>query len=316
MPVRPALPHTLLALAMLALTADGAASAVDEPIKPVPLTLNQVPARADLGRRLFNDVRLSGNKRVSCATCHDVTRGGADNQRLSRGVNGKLTELNTPTVFNAALNFKQFWNGRVDTLEGQIEQVIVNPVEMGSDWATVVQRIAEDGGYQRQFRAAYNDGVNRWNIQNALASYERTLITPNARFDRYLRGDQKALSKREQAGYQRFKQFGCVACHQGVNVGGNMFQKFGVTAIAQPGRSGNQGRFLVTGKAEDRMVFKVPSLRNVAQTAPYLHDGSAATLADAIDVMFKVQLGRKGSKEDKELIEAFLNTLTAMPEVK
>jgi cytochrome c peroxidase len=289
---------------------------LDEPIKPVPLTLHQDPRKARLGQQLFHDARLSANNRVSCASCHDIARGGGDPRRRSLGFSGRPAELNAPTVLNAALNFKQFWNGRADTLEQQIDIVVRNPLEMGSNWPQIVSKLELDRSYVEGFATAYRDGLTAANLRDAIASYERTLITPNSRFDRYLRGDRNAISADEKAGYIRFKQFGCIACHQGINVGGNMFQKFGVMGDYFAGRGANpadQGRYALTGDPADRHVFKVPSLRNVAQTAPYFHDGSAATLEDAIDVMFKFQLGRVGSKEDKAFIVKFLKTLSSVP---
>lgn len=307
------------ALVFGALAIGGAAlAALDEPIKPVPTTLGSDPARVEIGRRLFNDVRLSANGKVSCASCHDVTKGGADTRARSIGFGGKPTAVNAPTVFNAALNFRQFWNGRADTLEEQVGLVVVNPVEMGSNWDDVVATVAGDPQYRRAFEAAYRNGVTRPNIENAIASYERALITPDSRFDKYLRGDRTALSAEEKAGYARFKQFGCVACHQGVNVGGNMFQRFGVMGdyFAARGNAtdADLGRFGVTQDPADRHVFKVPGLRNVALTAPYLHDGSAKTLEDAVKVMFRYQLGRTPSPEDVASIVMFLQTLSARPE--
>lgn len=294
-----------------------AGALIDEPIKPVPQSLHQDPLRAGLGQRLFNDVRLSANNRVSCASCHDIAHGGGDPRPHSLGFRGKETELNAPTVLNAALNFKQFWNGRADTLEAQIDMVIRNPVEMGSSWAQILDKLTRDAGYTKAFAASYKDGLTAANVRDAIASYERTLITPNSRFDQYLRGDRNAITADEKTGYAKFKQYGCVACHQGVNVGGNMFQKFGVMGdyFAQRGGSGEAdlGRYAVTHTAGDLHVFKVPGLRNVTQTAPYFHDASARTLEDAIDVMFKYQLGRVGSKEDKAYIVQFLKTLSSAP---
>jgi cytochrome c peroxidase len=263
---------------------------------------------------LFQDGRLSANGKESCSSCHDLAKGGADNRVYSIGFNGVPTEVNAPTVYNAAFNFKQFWNGRADSLEAQIDSVVRNPVEMGANWEEVTARIAQDANYLRMFSGSYKDGVTKVNIQNALATYERTLITPDSRFDRYLRGDPHAISDAQKAGYLKFKQYGCIACHQGVNVGGNMFQKFGVMGdyFAQRGNQtvADMGRYLVTKEEEDRHVFKVPSLRNVALTAPYFHDGSAKTLDAAVDVMFRYQLGRVASREDKVAIIGFLNTLT------
>ncbi|WP_236648086.1 MULTISPECIES: cytochrome c peroxidase [Pseudomonas] len=291
-----------------------AAAPLDEALKPLPSVPLQDPAKVELGRRLFNDPRLSANNSLSCASCHHLETGGADNKSFSLGLDGKPVPLNTPTVFNASLNFKQFWNGRVDTLQAQIEHAVISPVEMGSDWKAVEYNLSAYPDYQRAFAQVYADGVSAANVQDALASYERTLLTPNSRFDQYLLGNTEILTIKEKYGYQRFKEYGCIACHQGVNIGGNMLQKFGVMddyfkARGNPVES-DLGRYLLTGDEEDRHVFKVPSLRNVAVTAPYFHDASAKTLEEAVDVMFKYQLGRNPSQEDKELIIQFLRTLT------
>ncbi|RMT89458.1 hypothetical protein ALP39_03420 [Pseudomonas marginalis pv. marginalis] len=290
------------------------AAPLDEALKPLPPVPALDAAKVELGRQLFNEPRLSVNNTLSCASCHHLEAGGADNRPFSVGFDGKPVEINTPSVFNASLNFKQFWNGRVDTLEAQVEQVVISPVEMGSDWKTVVQNLAALPVYQNAFKQTYPDGVTAANVQNALATYERTLLTPNSRFDQYLLGNTEILTIQEKYGYQRFKDYGCIACHQGVNIGGNMFQKFGVMgdyfkARGNPVES-DLGRYLLTKDEEDRHVFKVPSLRNVAVTAPYFHDASAKTLAEAVDVMFKYQLGRNPSQDDKDLIIQFLKTLT------
>ena len=290
------------------------AAPLEEALKPLPPVPVLDAAKVELGRQLFNEPRLSVNNTLSCASCHQLEAGGADSKPFSIGFDGKPVEINTPSVFNASLNFKQFWNGRVDTLEAQVEQVVISPAEMGSDWKTVVQNLTALPAYQNAFNQAYPDGVTAANVQNALATYERTLLTPNSRFDQYLLGNTDILTKQEKYGYQRFKDYGCIACHQGVNIGGNMFQKFGVMgdyfkARGNPVES-DLGRYLLTKDEEDRHVFKVPSLRNVAVTAPYFHDASAKTLAEAVDVMFKYQLGRNPSQEDKDLIIQFLKTLT------
>jgi len=304
----------VIAIAVLGAAPPALAVRLNEPIVPLPATLNVNAARAEIGRQMFHDVRLSANSRVSCASCHNISAGGADNRPHSVGFGGQQTGVNAPTVFNAALNFVQFWNGRAATLEDQIDGVVQNPVEMGSKWNDVVAMVDRDKLYRPAFAAAYPDGVTKANIQNAIASYERNLITPNSRFDRYLLGDANAISAEEKKGYAKFKQYGCIACHQGVNVGGNMFQKFGVMAdyFAQRGKptKADLGRFLVTGEEDDRHVFKVPSLRNVALTAPYFHDASAPTLEAAVDIMFRYQLGRVASAQDKSEIIAFLKTLT------
>lgn len=305
---------TLIVAVVLGLASSASAAPPNEPIAPLPETLKINPARAEIGRKLFHDVRLSANGKVSCASCHDIAKGGADSKSHSIGFRGQATGVNAPTVLNSAFNFVQFWNGRAATLEAQVDGVGQNPVEMGSKWDDVVVWISKDATYKKGFAAAYSDGVTKANIQNAIASFERTLITPRSSFDRYLLGETNAITAEEKAGYAKFKQYGCIACHQGVNVGGNMFQKFGVMGdyFEKRGKptEADLGRYLVTGEEEDKNVFKVPSLRNVALTAPYFHDASAPTLEAAVDVMFKYQLGRVASKEDKSAIVAFLKTLT------
>ena len=306
--------HRLILVPLFGLCLSAGAAPLDEPLKPLPAAPKQNPLRVELGRQLFNEPRLSVNGSISCSSCHQLENGGADKLAFSIGFAGLPVAINTPSVFNASLNFRQFWNGRADTLEAQIHEVVQSPSEMGSNWQHVVQTLSADPAYQASFANAYPDGVTMTNVQNALATYERTLLSSNSRFDQYLLGDTDILTREEKYGYQRFKEYGCIACHQGVNIGGNMFQKFGVMGDYFQFRGlaveSDLGRYLVTRDEEDRNVFKVPSLRNVAVTAPYFHDGSARTLEDAVDVMFKFQLGRIPSSEDKTLIIKFLKTLT------
>lgn len=307
-------PAFALAVFVLAISLTASGAPLDEPLKPLPAVPQQNPLRVELGRQLFNEPRLSVNNSLSCAGCHRLESGGADNKPFSIGFNGHPVAVNTPSVFNATLNFRQFWNGRVGTLETQVHEVVQSPAEMGSNWEHVVQTLSADPIYKAAFANAYPDGVTMGNVQNALATYERTLLSANSRFDQYLQGNTDILTLDEKYGYQRFKDYGCITCHQGVNIGGNMFQKFGVMGDyfqtrGNPTES-DLGRYLVTKDEEDRNVFKVPSLRNVAVTAPYFHDASAKTLEEAVDVMFKFQLGRVPSDEDKALIILFLKTLT------
>lgn len=306
--------YCLLLVPLLGLSAGAVCEPLNEPLKPLPAAPEQNPQRVELGRQLFNETRLSVNNSLSCASCHHLENGGADDKAFSIGFNGQPVTINTPSVFNASLNFRQFWNGRADTLETQVHMVVQNTGEMGSDWEHVVQTLSADPAYHRAFANAYPDGVNQLNVQNALATYERTLLSANSRFDQYLKGNTDILTIEEKYGYQRFKEYGCITCHQGVNIGGNMFQKFGVMGDYFKMRGNptetDLGRYLVTKDEEDRNVFKVPSLRNVAVTAPYFHDGSAKTLEDAVDVMFTFQLGRIPSADDKGLIIQFLKTLT------
>ena len=299
-----------LALALVTAPPPGAAA---EPIKPIPQVLDVDPAKAALGRALFHDTRLSRDDTVSCASCHDLASGGDDGRAVSIGIEGQAGVINSPTVFNVGFNFKQFWDGRAATLEQQIDDPVQSPKEMGSLWPDVVAKLYADGEYPQRFTALYPEGISRNSIRNALAEFMRSLVTPNSRFDRWLGGEESALNAREQDGYALFKHYGCASCHQGANVGGNMFQVFGVLNEYFKKRGNitdaDLGRFNVTGNPADRHAFKVPSLRMAVHTAPYLHDGSAATLRDAVDAMFEFQLGRTAPDADKDAIVAFIKTL-------
>ena len=284
----------------------------DEPILPLPRVTALDPQIAALGRDLFHDLRLSGNNTVSCASCHSLALAGTDHRPMSFGVGGAIGTVNAPTVLNSGFNFRQFWNGRAATLENQIDGPTQAPAEMASSWPQILAKLRRDSRYVKAFRAHYRDGVTADNVRNAIATYERSLVTPS-RFDRFLRGDRAAITARERAGYEIFKQYGCASCHQGVNVGGNMYQVFGVMDdyFAHRGnmKDADLGRYAVTHDERDRHVFKVPSLRNVAQTAPYFHDGSAATLPLAVRVMGWYQLGRALTDEEIDLLVGFLTTL-------
>ena len=307
---RPLAAAAALVLALAAAPPPGAAA---EPVRPIPPAVGVDPAKAALGRDLFHDARLSRDDTISCASCHDLSSGGDDGRVVSVGIEGKKGFINSPTVFNAGLNFAQFWDGRVATLEQQIDDPVQSPAEMGSLWPDVVAKLYADSEYPNRFQALYPDGISRNSIRNALAEFMRSLNTPNGRFDRWLGGEADALSQQEKRGYALFKHYGCVSCHQGANVGGNMFQVFGVLNDYFRRRGditdADLGRFNVTGNPADRHAFKVPSLRMAALTAPYLHDGSAATLRDAVDAMFTFQLGRAAPDADKDAIVAFIETL-------
>ncbi len=285
-----------------------------EPIQPLPLSIALDERKVSLGNKLFHDPKLSTNNTISCASCHDLKQAGADGRRLSLGVLGQLGDVNSPTVFNSGFNFKQFWDGRADTLEDQVDGPVTNPKEMDSKWPDVIQKLKQDPSYVSAFHAIYaQESIDPLMVQDAIATFERSLITPS-RFDRYLRGDQAALSDREKAGYHLFKEHGCVVCHQGVNIGGNMFQSMGKMAdyFADRGNvtESDLGRFNVTKDPRDRHKFKVPTLRNVALTAPYFHDGTVETLDAAVQTMAKYQLGISFSSEETALIVEFLHTLT------
>lgn len=283
-----------------------------EPIEPLPALPALDRKVVALGRRLFHEPRLSGDGKVSCSSCHDLAQGGANGRSLSVGVNGVAGLVNAPTVYNAALNFVQFWDGRAATLEEQVGGPITNLREMGSSWEKVLAALRADPSYVADF-TALPGGLTETNVRRAVADFERTLLTRGSPFDRFLAGDDQALGAEARAGYEMFKSVGCIACHQGRNVGGNMFQRFGVLGDYFKDRGHvsevDYGRYNVTHNEADRYVFRVPSLRNVALTAPYFHDGSAATLTQAVQVMARYQLGRKLSAEQVRQIIAFLGSL-------
>ncbi len=286
---------------------------ITESIQPIPLHVRVDKRKVALGERLFNDPRLSQNGTVACASCHDLTKGGTDGLPRSIRIKGAVGDLNAPTVFNSTFNYKQFWDGRADSLEHQIDLAIKNPKEMGYSWPEVLAQLKQDSSYVSAFFALYPDGIRSHNIMDAIATFERSLITPNSRFDRFLRGDTKAITEQEKAGYALFRDLGCIACHQGVNVGGNMFQTMGKFADYFEDRGNvtkvDLGRYNVTGRERDRYNFKVPGLRISALTAPYFHDGSAKTLEEAVSTMAKYQLGLSLSPQEVDLIVKFLNTL-------
>jgi cytochrome c peroxidase len=286
----------------------------DQPFPPLPdpARLGLDVRRVDLGRHLFHDPRLSADGSVSCASCHDLAHGGADPRPVSIGVAGKPGFVNSPTVYNSAFNFTQFWDGRASTLEDQVASPITSPTEFASTWPEVLGRLAEDQNLVAAFKAAYPEGLSATSVQHAIAEFERSLTTPS-RFDRFLHGDQSALNGAERKGYELFRSYGCVSCHQGINIGGNVFQKLGVARDYFADKAttrADQGRYNVTRHPNDRHVFKVPSLRNVALTAPYFHNASANTLGEAVTVMARYQLGVELPAEDLQSLVAFLGSLT------
>jgi cytochrome c peroxidase len=285
-----------------------------EPLQPVPAAVGLDPKKVELGEKLFHEPQLSRDNKVSCATCHDLKTGGVDNKARSVGVKGAEGDINSPTVFNASLNFKQFWDGRANTLEEQVDGPIENPKEMDMTYPEVISKLRALPAYVSAFKAIYPDGITKETIRDAIATFERSLVTPDSRFDKFLRGDQNAITAEEKEGYQLFRDLGCVQCHQGAGVGGKMFQTFGLFGDYFSDRGNitqaDLGRFNVTKNEEDKFTFKVPLLRNVALTAPYFHDGSAKTLEDAVQVMTQYQLGREPSEKETRLLVKFLHTLT------
>jgi cytochrome c peroxidase len=267
-----------------------------------------------LGEKLFFDKRLSDDNSISCASCHHFDLGGADAQQFATGIKGQKGQVNAPTVFNSRYNIAQFWDGRAQSLEQQVLAPVENPLEMGSNWPDVVAKLSQDMFLKKDFKRIYNKPISAEVVTDAIAEYERSLVTLNAPFDLYLQGDSKAISEQARQGYILFKSYGCISCHQGINVGGNMFHQLGAM-IAYFAPTDEQllkrdlGRFNVTQQIRDKYRFKVPSLRLVTKTAPYFHDGSVKTLNEAIKIMAKYQLLREISDDEVLLIIEFLKTL-------
>ncbi|HEY3060179.1 MAG TPA: cytochrome c peroxidase [Chloroflexota bacterium] len=285
-----------------------------EPISPLPRTVDLDPQRVALGQALFQDAQLSHDNSLSCATCHPLNEAGTDHRPRGVGIYGQPLARNTPTVFNSGFNFRQFWDGRAMTLEDQVDGPVTAAAEMGSTWPEVLGKLNASPTYRAAFNATYPDGLTRDAVRDAIATFERSLVTPNARFDLYLGGNQTAMTGEEIEGYRLFRSYGCVSCHQGANVGGNMFQRIGVMQpyvprLDQTGLD-DRGRFQLTDNPRDDHVFKVPSLRNVALTAPYFHDGSISTLEGAVGAMGRYQLGRQLTGTDVQRLVAFLRTLS------
>lgn len=285
-----------------------------EPITPIPLNLKLDARKVALGKRLFHEPRLSHDNTLSCASCHDLAKGGDDGLPRSIGIAGKEGKINAPTVFNSGFNFRQFWDGRAATLEDQIDFPMQNPDELGTTMAEIIAKLKLDQTYRRDFANIYQDDIEPQHVKNAIATFERSLTTPNSKFDQFLRGDDDVLHKDELAGYQLFKKLGCISCHQGMNIGGNIYEKFGLANDYFANRGNVQeadyGRYNITKIEHDRYEFRVPSLRNIALTAPYFHDASADTLEKAVSTMAKYQLGITLPADDIDKIVKFLNTLT------
>ncbi len=267
-------------------------------------------AKINLGRKLYYETKLSKAGDISCNSCHDLTRFGVDGEPTSPGHKGQRGARNSPTVYNAALHFVQFWDGRAANVEEQAKGPILNPVEMAMpSEGTVVSRLAKDREYRELFVKAF-PGVKKPitynNVARAIGAFERRLVTPS-RFDAYLAGDTKALSRAERKGLKTFMDTGCIACHNGSAIGGGMYQKLG---LVRPFETKDHGRADVTKAAADEKVFKVPALRNIAETAPYFHDGSVKTLDEAVRLMAAHQLGKDLKDKEVQSIVTFLQALT------
>jgi cytochrome c peroxidase len=286
--------YSPVALALLHVS-DSSTTPAEEPITPVPEPPAADPLKVALGERLFVDPRLSRGNMRACSSCHDLKTNGATRNAQDTAPDGSPLSLNTSTVFNSALSFRFGWEGEFRTLEAQAAASLQNPRIMDIQIEEVVGKLSHDQTLVHQFEAAYGHGPDATSVLDAIATFERSLVTPGSQFDRWLNGDTTALSAQQLDGYQLFKSLGCVSCHQGVNIGGNLFQRHGI--------------FHPLARAEPK-ILRVPSLRNIATTAPYFHDGSAASLDEAVRKMATAQLNLTLTDQQVDEIVAFLRTLT------
>ena len=299
------------ALSVAALLATGAVQAKDaEPVSPIPAAKVTNPGKVELGKKLFFDPRLSRSGFISCNSCHNLSMCGSYNLKTSIGDKWQKGPINSPTVLNSSLNVAQFWDGRAKDLKEQAGGPIANPGEMAFTHDLAVDLLTSIPQYVAEFKKVFgHDKLTIDEVTQAIAAFEETLVTPNARFDKWLKGDKKAINAQELRGYQLFKSSGCVACHNGPNLGGTSFQKMGLVEAYKTDNPA-EGRSAVTGNDAERFNFKVPTLRNVELTYPYFHDGAADTLTQAVDTMGRLQLGKKFTPEENADIVAFLKTLT------
>jgi cytochrome c peroxidase len=299
---------TLLSLALLSIATT--ALAAEEPIQPIKPVQDINLGLVELGKKLYFDPRLSKSGFISCNSCHNLSMGGTDNLKTSIGHNWQQGPINAPTVLNSSLNLAQFWDGRAADLQAQAGGPIANPGEMAFTHTLAIDLLESIPEYVMEFKQVFGtDKLTIDEVTAAIAEFEKTLVTPNSRFDQWLLGEKNALNEEELAGYKLFKESGCVSCHNGEAVGGNSFQKMGIMEPYKA-KSPAEGLSAVTGKDADRFKFKVPTLRNVELTYPYFHDGEAETLTEAVDVMGRLQLGKKFSEQENGQIVAFLKTLT------
>ena len=302
-------------------TTDALTLQAREVFEPIPIKVPELPRnpanveKVSLGAKLYFDPRISATHSISCASCHSIGLGGADNSPTSVGFHGTRGGRNSPTVFNSVFNFAQFWDGRAKDLEEQAGGPMVNPVEMASPKQHVAAQLAALPQYRTAFALAFPGDANPVslvNAQKAIAVFEATLITPNAPFDHFLRGNVAALDTNQKAGLSLFMEKGCTSCHSGVNLGGTMYAKFGMVAApdAKYRPVGDTGRGAITGNTSEDYFFKVPTLRNIALTSPYFHTGSEQDLTKVVKVMATTQLGQSLTEVEAAQIVAFLGTLT------
>jgi cytochrome c peroxidase len=283
-------------------------------IQPIPQPPELDTRKVALGKLLYHDTRLSKDNTLSCASCHDLAKGGTDRQAVSVGVDGAKGGINAPTVFNAAYHLAQFWDGRAADLAAQAAGPPGNPIEMASSWPEIVGKLSQDAAFTASFKASYPNGITQETLCDAIATYEKILLTPNSDFDKFLLGNQAALGDVALKGHVLFMESACATCHSGIAMGGRSFEKMGRTAdyFADRGNptAADTGRASVTKNEGDKHKFKVPTLRNVALTAPYFHDASANNLTEAVRKMGHYQIDKTFSEQQTAQLVSFLESLT------
>ncbi len=288
----------------------------NEPIRPIAKNFIVDSAKVALGFDLFHDTRLSADNTVSCANCHDLKRGGTDNLPVAIGIKGQRGPINSPTVYNSGYNIAQFWDGRAKTLQDQAAGPPLASNEMGNiSFDDIVANLDVDKDLEKRFLTMYDEGITKNSITHAIAEYEKTLVTPNSPFDKYLKGDENAITKNQKEGYEAFKRVGCATCHAGEAMGGLSFEKVGIFGDYYADRGTgisvvDKGRANFTDNENDMFYLKVPLLRNIALTFPYFHDASAPTLKDAVVMMNKYQVKEKLNDKEINQVVDFLNALT------
>lgn len=296
-------------------SADTAKEHLNEPIQPIPQSIQVDDQKVALGFRLYHDARLSGDSTISCAHCHALNAGGVDGRKTSIGVGGAVGPINAPTVFNSTFNVEQFWDGRAPTLQAQAGGPPLNPIEMASkSWDEIINKLDKDTVLKQDFNLVYPEGFTGDTITDAIAEFEKTLITPNSPFDNWLRGDENALTVQQKHGYELFKENKCATCHGGVILGGRSFEPLGLKKDFEFGElsPADIGRMNVTSNERDKLRQKVPTLRNIALTAPYFHRGDVATMDEAVKLMLRYQVGTELPQKDVNDIVSFLESLTGV----
>ncbi|HRE30683.1 MAG TPA: cytochrome c peroxidase [Candidatus Berkiella sp.] len=309
------IPFLLTAL----ISQDGFAQKMQQPTGVFPISASPAdPAKIELGKKLYQEPMFAKDLSASCASCHQLKNAGVDNLPQYIGMNKQVGTVNTPTILNVSLNFRQFWDGRAKSIAEAISDHVQDKSIFDSNWPTIVQHLSENSIYSEDFKKIYPQGITKATIEDALTVYIENLLTINSNFDKFMAGDRNALTNDAQKGFRLFKKYGCIFCHQGPNLGGNLYQRLGIYkdyyADKGPPKKSDLGLYNVTGKPEDKYVFKVPTLRNISRTGPYLHDGSIKTLPEMIQLMAIYQVGQPLRNDEVNSIATFLQSLNGQPD--